>query len=140
MQTESYRKQHDALRNLIAEFPDSAAAVDEAKMRGLMVKFIGQLRAHLAMEDTYLYPTLIKHEDKTVREKAERFQLEMGTLAKSLDDFYSHWARAGMITANTAGFVEEWIKVRSALSNRISREDSDLYDLVDRTVALRRSA
>ncbi len=140
MQTQIYREQHEKLRKIAGEIPTVASQASEAVIRGQMVKFIGTLRAHLAMEDTYLYPVMLEHADPNIRSKAQSFKQEMGDLASVVDAFHHKWSRAGAITDDPNAFVQAWIGVRSALLNRMNREDSDLYELIDKKVDLRRSA
>lgn len=140
MQTQRYREQHEQLKKLISEIPGSEAQVSEGPVRGVMVKFIGTLRAHLTMEDTYLYPAMMSHADAAIRAKAQAFKEEMGGLSSAVDKFYQKWSIAGAITNDRAGFVRDWSATRAALLNRMNREDSDLYELIDQKVDLRRSA
>jgi hemerythrin-like domain-containing protein len=140
LQTQHYREQHEKLRKIVEEIPTSVTQVSEAAIRGLMVKFIGTLRAHLGMEDTYLYPAMMEHPDPEIREKARSFKQEMGDLASGIETFYNKWSKAGNISTSPADFVQDWSRTRSVLLNRMDREDRDLYELVDRKVDLRRSA
>jgi hypothetical protein len=140
LQTQRYRQQHEQLRTIVAEIPTVASQASEATIRGILIKFIGTLRAHLAMEDTYLYPAMLEHPDQNVRAKAQAFKQEMGDLAGAVDAFYHKWSQAGAISGDPNGFVQAWSTTRASLLNRMNREDSDLYELVDKNVQLRRSA
>ncbi len=140
MQTERYRRQHETLRALVADIPTSAAAVAETQVRGLLIKFIGTLRAHLVMEDTYLYPAMMKHPDAAVREKAEHFQKEMGNLSAAIEEFFKTWSAIGTISKDPQAFVDDWKRVFATLANRMNREDNDLYALIDNSVKIQQSA
>ncbi len=96
----------------------------------------GVLRAHLKMEDDFLYPAMMNHPDSAVREKATAFKAEMGGLAAAFGGFYDAWIKPHAISSRSGQFVSDWIGVRTALANRMDREDDDLYAPVDREVLL----
>lgn len=53
------------------------------------------IRAHLKLEDEKLYPVLAQSSDPKIREKAARFQKEMGALAPAYVAFAEKWMRSG---------------------------------------------
>lgn len=140
MVTQRYREQHEALRQIAGEIPTVASEVSERAVRGWLIKLIGTLRAHLGLEDSYLYPQMLKHPDSAVREKAQRFQQEMGGLSQAVDEFHKRWSTINAIDSDPAGFVAQWAKIRAALVDRMEREDDDLYTMLDRVSGMGKTA
>ena len=133
--TDSYRKQHDELLAVAGEFKSHLRAnnleQDSAPARTLLSQLLGKLTIHLAMEDRSLYPRLSEHDDARVRDTANRFQSEMGHISKTLEAYNKKWATPAAIQANADAFIAETDGVLKALADRISRENDDLYKLLD---------
>lgn len=87
-----------------------------------------------------MYPQMLKHSDGAVREKAQRFQQEMGGLSQAVEEFHKRWSVINAIDADPAGFAAAWMKVRAALADRMQREDDDLYEILDRLSAVGKTA
>lgn len=136
---------------LSAEHHELAALADELVARVSspepMPEAIAQLRwqltrkllAHLATEDTLLYPRLIAGRDPRAAALATRFAHEMGDLAQKYRDYVANWS-SDRIVAEWAGFGTETRRVMQALTQRIGREETMLYALIppagrQRTVA-----
>lgn len=132
--TDMFRKQHAELVDIVRSIeplldPAKLAAVaDEA--RSLLSKLLGKLSLHLAMEDQSLYPRLEKHADAKVRDTAKKFAAEMNGVKPAVDAFANKWTTQEL-RANPAGFCEEAKKLFAVLAERIRRENTQLYPLVD---------
>ncbi|HEY0629251.1 MAG TPA: hemerythrin domain-containing protein [Sphingomicrobium sp.] len=89
------------------------------------------LIAHLKAEDWVLYPPLLSSDDPQVAATARQFVDEMGGLAQAYTVFSERWD-ALSIESNWAGYRKEAGGIIEALTNRIIRENRDLYPLLDR--------
>lgn len=89
------------------------------------------LIAHLKAEDWALYPGLLESADPEVAATARAFSDEMGGLAAAFGVYSQRWD-AMSIQANWAGFQSETRGIIDALTNRIVRENRELYPLLDR--------
>jgi hemerythrin-like domain-containing protein len=132
MRTRVYREQHCMLRTLLENIPAAASSLDEAVVRPSLVRFAGVVRAHLRLEDEYLYPALFRHDDPSVRHVARRLRDTWGGLAETFEALYARWMEPGAIVGRAAEFLEEWTAFASALRARIEEEDTALFDLLDR--------
>jgi hypothetical protein len=65
---------------------------------------------------------------------AHSFAQEMGGIAQAFGAYSDKWTSSA-IKANTAAFNGETAKVMSVLLQRIQRENTGLYAMVDRLVA-----
>ena len=111
---------------LIAE-PQPPAA---AELFGVRTELNSVLIAHLKAEDWVLYPRLLASPDPSVEQTARAFSDEMGDLAHAYTAHTQKWT-ATSITADWSGYCEETRAVLDALSNRIVRENRDLYPLLE---------
>ncbi len=91
---------------------------------------LGKIVMHLSLEDNFLYPKIMKigPDQKKV---AESFQTEMGGIKKAFSDFMKEYGSSSSIEAKPDDFVEALKAILSALGNRISREEKDLYPLAN---------
>jgi hypothetical protein len=132
--SDSYRKQHaelvDIVRSIEPLLDPAKLAGAAAEARNLISKLLGKLSIHLAMEDQSLYPRLVQHADKSVRETAKRFATEMGGVKPSVEAFGSRWTEAEL-RANPTAFCDEATKLFVVLADRIKRENTQLYPLLD---------
>lgn len=102
---------------------------------GTLVRLAGLVQAHVKLEDERLYPELMKSHNPLIREKARHFQEEMGDLAQRFTTFAQTWILSGQVAKDVRGFKEAWAPVLAALSERMEREDNDLYVEYERITA-----
>ncbi len=137
--TDRLRQQHDSatimtdhLRNLVRRDRPGDYAIEIATQ---LARLLNVLRIHLAEEDEYLYPTLIAIEDRNAAALAQRYQLEMGSLASNLEDFMQRWSSSAVIALNFAAFKIALDLLLGALLARIECENATLYPIADALIA-----
>lgn len=133
--TASYRQHHEELRAIAARIdrvldrdgltatPDEAAAV--------VRELFGKFSVHLAIEDKSLYPRAKAAGDSRLHAVASRFESEMGDLGKRFDAYRQSWPGPLAIGRDPARFAQETRTVLTALRERVAREETELYDLID---------
>jgi len=89
------------------------------------------LKAHLALEDSTLYPKLIAHADPEIAATARRYQQEMGGLQTALSNYIERWPIAASIQHEPDLFISQTQQVVAALLARVEREDGELYPMAD---------
>ena len=89
------------------------------------------LIAHLKAEDWVLYPRLLTAKDAKVAATASAFIDEMGGLAAAFAAYNDKWP-APAIHADWAGYCEHSRVIIDALTCRITRENRELYPLLER--------
>ena len=94
-------------------------------------KLSSVLIAHLKAEDWVLYPPLLSANDPAVAATAKQFVDEMGGLAQAYSVFNEKWD-ALSIEADWPRYRVEAKGIIDALTNRILRENRDLYPLLER--------
>lgn len=133
-----FREQHaDILAvagDLGRRLADESFARDAHGVRSGLSALIGRLRAHLALEDRHLYPTLLRSSSATVRATAKSFMDEMGGLVKQVESYAGRWPHAMAIQRDPSAFAADTQGLLRALRRRIAREDADLYVLAGQVI------
>jgi iron-sulfur cluster repair protein YtfE (RIC family) len=88
------------------------------------------LIAHLKSEDWLLYPQMMASADPHIAATACAFSEEMGGLAAAYREHCQTWS-ADVIAADWAGYCSDSRDLIDALNNRITRENRDLYPLLE---------
>ncbi len=88
------------------------------------------LIGHLKTEDWVLYPRLLVSPDKHIAATARAFIDEMGGMAAAYIGRTEKWS-ADVIAADWAGYCRDSRTLLEALSNRILRENRELYPLLE---------
>ena len=136
VRTAVFRRQHEELAQSVAEISELLDADELAKgasvVSGHLSILSGKLTVHLAMEDKGLYPRLVRHPKAPVRDLAQRFMNEMGSIHDIFRAYLTRWRDPLQIERHAPKFVEETKTLLSALTQRIAREDNELYPMVDR--------
>lgn len=133
--TETYRQHHQELRSIAARIdaqldPEGIAANPNA-VATVVRELFGKFSVHLAIEDNSLYPRAKAHTDTRVRDIAVRFEKEMGDLSARFDAYRKSWPGPLAIGRDPARFAQETIGVLAALRERVAREESQFYDMID---------
>lgn len=129
--TEKFRVQHSEILQIAKEITtQTGGGAEPAVLRKLLSGLAGKLNFHLAMEDQALYPRLLQVDDVKTRTMAKQFLTEMGGLGAAFEAYNSKW-QVSAIRADRAGFAAETKAVFAALTQRITRENRELYPAAD---------
>ena len=135
--TQILRKQHDKLWERLDEIfamlePQKLSSLKEAiRERNLLSEFMGVLEWHFGMEDDLFYPELLKHESAELREMAQRYIDEIGGLKARFAQYNEKWEDADSIIENLEAFISETKELFESLSDRIRRENDELFVLIE---------
>ncbi len=102
---------------------------EEACLR--LARFTGKLKVHAAMENAALYPRLLESESAAVREQAQALYLEVGELYEVFARFSENWRSAEAVREDPKRFARETVELLQRLGQRMTRENEELYPLVD---------
>jgi len=137
--SDRFTQQHDELLALANEL---AATLDADKLsenasqaRRVLNKLAGKLLIHLGAEDEFLYPHLLASNDEETRQVAQQFVDEMGGISKAFVGYNDKWKMAASIQADAVGFINETKAIYTALAERIEKENTVLYPLMDKAAA-----
>lgn len=134
MNIDKFIKDHESvitaisnLRNLMGSGPaENAVAISK-----LVMDISSVIKLHLAAEDNFLYPAMIKSGNAEAVQLGKKYQTEMGTIAKAYMDFVGRWNIASKITANPDGFKTDANAIFKALHHRIQNENKELYPVAE---------
>lgn len=128
------KKQHEIIKQLVSEIETRISVGDVVSQAFDISLKIGQLSGslvlHLKSEDEYLYPSLMRSTNETIRRTAEEFNREMGTLAQEFMEYKRTYMLASNIKADSQIFASRSKAIISAIKNRLEKEDHKLYPLV----------
>ena len=131
----NFKRQHREIRELISTITPlldrDLLLIEPTQVRYKLSALLGKLMMHLAMEDRFLYPRLIKSKNRQIQTTANRFSTEMGDLVKVFNDYSKKWLSSSSIRANPDAFIEDSHDTFRALLNRVDLEDLELYPLVE---------
>lgn len=128
------REEHAELVKIVGELQaliDRETPPPSVELFQVRRKLSSVLIAHLKAEDWVLYPPLLTCDDPTTAATAKQFVDEMGGLAQAYTAFSEKWD-ALSIEADWAHYRVEAKGIIDALTNRIVRENRDLYPLLDK--------
>lgn len=91
----------------------------------------GKLKVHLVSEDKFLYPNLMSSDNENIKNTAYSFNNEMGSLTESFTSFVKKYNIPSKILQNSGSFTVESKKVFALIFDRINKEDSELYPLLE---------
>lgn len=132
------QRQHDTVLGLVAELKKRVTRIVDAPDRAeayqvtlLQAKLAGILRIHLAQEDGLLYPALMACEKGEVARVAHAFSNEMGQIGAVFTAYSERWRATEAILNAPVAFARESEALFTALGDRITRENDQLYPLAD---------
>jgi hypothetical protein len=128
------RQEHAQLVEIVGRLQDAIhcdSPPPVVELFALRRELASTLIAHLHAEDWALYPRLFDSPDPTISATAKKFNDEMGGLAAAFGLYTQRWD-AISIQSDWAGFCKETGAIIEALTSRITRENRDLYPLLER--------
>lgn len=128
------RQEHAELVDIVGRLNGVIAALTPpplVELFNLRRELSSTLIAHLKAEDWALYPRLMASADPEIKATAKGFSDEMGGLAAAYTVYAQRWD-AMSIDSNWHGFCLETRDIITALSDRITRENRELYPLAER--------
>lgn len=90
----------------------------------------GKLKIHLLSEDKHLYPYLISSSDAALNMFGKKYYEEMSEVSKGYNEYKAKYNTSSKIKQNIGDFKEDTERIFSALSNRVEREERELYPLL----------
>lgn len=133
--SDMYRKQHREILEVGAKLGtllnEAALKADAAPARQALSQLAGKVKVHLAMEDKSLYPQLAASKKPQTASTATKFKQSMGGLVDVFLAFDKKYALPKDIATHSGDFIKEAKVVMGALGDRIKKEESELYELLD---------
>jgi iron-sulfur cluster repair protein YtfE (RIC family) len=128
------REEHAHLVRIVgqlAECISRPAPPPATELFGVRRELNATLIGHLKAEDWILYPMLLTSDDPTTAATARQFLDEMGGLAAAFLAYADKWS-ASAIESDWDAYCTESKGIIEALTQRIIRENRELYPLAER--------
>jgi len=134
MNIDKFKHQHasilgsiDALRRLAR----AGVAQHAGDIAEHIVAMSSTIKLHLAVEDQALYPALQRERDAELARMGQRYQQEMGAIAKAYEGFSRRWNQANKLQADAEGFRRDANQVLRMVYERMQRENHDFYPRIE---------
>lgn len=128
------KRQHNEVMNLanyiLNSITDSTIEQDLDQIVKNINTITGKLKIHLLNEDKYLYPYLLNSSEAKLNTFGNKYNEEMKEVSKAYEDYKEKYNTVNKVKQNITGFKEDTRKVFEVLSNRIDREEKELYPLL----------
>jgi hypothetical protein len=131
---QTLREEHALLMHIVgrlAEIVVRPTPPPAVELFGVRRELNATLIGHLKAEDWILYPALLASDDPETAAIAQQFIDEMGGLAAAFIAYADKWS-ASAIDSDWAGYCGESKVIIEDLSERITRENRELYPLAER--------
>ena len=134
MQLNFYTSKHAVIEQLLSAIEGTVSSGISEKNAGVvftvLTKLASAVRSHLASEDTYLYPDLLKSAVPATRKTAETYRDQMTAITQRFEDFIRDFNSTNAILTQKDAFVQEFKDLASALRTRMAKEEKELYKLI----------
>jgi hypothetical protein len=131
------RKQHGEILEIVRAITAAVAGGSCPEVRTHVDRLRAALLAHLALEDSQLYPELTKAGEESGQALSARiaktYERNMETISVALKAFLEQYAA----DFELADFSRDWQLVSQMLSDRIASEEATLYPLYESWIGSR---
>ena len=134
MNIDKFKHQHvdilesiDTLRNLAK----AGAANNATEIARLIVAMSSTIKLHRAAEDRALYPALQRGTDVDLARMGQRYQQEMGSIARAYEGFSRRWNRPESVRRAERDFRDDANRVLRMVHERMQRENREFYPRIE---------
>lgn len=134
MNLDRFKNDHVVILGAISDLRNLSQAgvvANAEKIAAMLITISGKIKTHLAAEDGFLYPALLKSQDIHVNKLAKKFQDDMQGIAQMYGAFSTRWCNGKMISSDPDGFRRAANDIFKALHERILRENTHLYPVAE---------
>lgn len=135
MNIENFKRQHREIMTIFNEIEGYIRnGISEEQIEDIVKglnTISGKLKIHLLNEDRYLYPKLLNSKDIKVSAFGKEYIDEMMEFTNLFNIYKTKYNTSSKIKNDTQGFIKETKTIYKILLNRISREEKELYNLIE---------
>lgn len=126
-----YTSKHDAIKEILEEIKlfEEAGARKADEIARRIGKFSVIIQMHLAGEDKYLYPYLLKSSEPKTRAITSAYMAEMKQIEGDFLHFLAKFKTPDSIRKDFYSFQNDFLKINAAIRRRMEREERELYPL-----------
>lgn len=131
---ENMNRQHNTISTEVTfieeEIKKNKLLIKPAEAALHISRLAGLLKVHLLEEDKFLYPKLLKSDDREIQKMAKQYIDEMGDLANAYTEYKNRYNVGSMISKNMDLFIHDTFEIMETLKKRITKENNELYHLI----------
>ena len=134
MNIDKFKHQHVDILESIDTLPNVAkagAANNPTETARLIVAMSPTIKLHLAVEDRALYPALQRGTDVDLARMGQRYQQEMGSIARAYEGFSRRWNRPESVRRAERDFRDDANRVLRMVHERMQRENREFYPRIE---------
>ena len=126
-----YTSKHDAIKEILSEIKplEEAGAQNSEEIAMKIGKLSVIIQMHLAGEDKYLYPYLLKSSEPKTRAITSAYMTEMKQIEDGFLRFLAKFKTADSIRSDFCSFQKDFLKINASIRQRMEREEHELYPL-----------
>lgn len=126
----NFKADHQVLFKHFDIMTAAASKGDLAAVAKRLKQVSATIHDHLLKENVRLYAYLAHCiTDESDKELVAEMRSEMARIGRAVTHFIRHWSDFPVVETTVADFLREAADVRSALADRMQREESTLYTL-----------
>jgi tetratricopeptide (TPR) repeat protein len=129
--TEQHLALQRAAAELVAELDPARIALEPEEVMRALAAFVESLREHARTENEALYPALLAHDDREIRDRAAALYGEGLGLYDEVFAFAEQWNDRERVAHAADRFAGELRTVLRSLGRRMRREDVELHPLAE---------
>lgn len=129
---EELRSENDAIKdlsNVLSNLVTNHSLRTNSIFCELLQRFQDKLDAHLKHEARSIYPTLLNHDDKHIKQIANAFLSNTHELERILSKYVKRWCHQ-ITTENHEEFEKETLDMFRLVNERIQMEESHLFPVL----------
>lgn len=131
---ENMNRQHNTISTEVTfieeEIKKDKLLIKPAEAALHISRLAGLLKIHLMEEDKFLYPNLLKSDDREVQKMAKQYIDEMGNLINVYTEYKNKYNVRNKISNNIDLFIQDTLEIMEALKKRMTKENNELYHLI----------
>jgi hemerythrin-like domain-containing protein len=124
-------RQHSEIKDSVLKIKQGINSINITEAVDVLVREIntlaGKLNIHMNSEDKFLYPALIESNDMQLKQMAEKYSLEMGSIHTGFNTYKNRFNTKTKILSDKDGFLKGSKEIIKLLEERVSKEDMYLY-------------
>ena len=121
------------INKLSSNLTGQKTAQSPVEIHNLLSKLSEKLKLHIDMENEILYPDLLDHPDRTIKEQVKKYIKDMDSLSEAYNDYLNNWTNEMLIQEKSEEFIYKTEQIIGLLLDRIYNEENILFPLLEKS-------
>jgi len=120
------------LCNVLSVLIENKSLHDNPYVCKLMSRFKEKVWMHLVFEDNTVYAELLRHENKSVSDIAQKFHDSARVIKKRFSGYVRHWCNPAVTDAEHQALLEESREIFNLIRERVNYENEQMFPLIEK--------